>query len=667
MSPPSPSDSYVRAPDELFLRLQSALAGEYSIERELGRGGMGVVYLAREVRLAREVAIKVLPPAMADLPGLREQFLREAQTAARLSHPNIVPIHRVDEAHDFVYFVMAYIAGETLAERIRTRGPLAPHQAARILREVAWALTYAHASGIVHRDIKADNILLERGTGRALVTDFGIAGAAHDNARTSDGQIAGTAHYASPEQITGQPVDAASDLYSLGVVGFFALTGRLPFDAPTSREVVAMHLSRRAPSIASIAATVPLKLAQIVERCLAKRADQRFDNAAAFAEAVEQAVEPPREIPAPVRVWLTRMSRGGVAKPLLISYLLLGTLFPLALATGMSVIILLPVGVAIGGSLLMVPALLRTRRLLTAGYGIEDIRHGLREFWLRRREEIAYELAAPGEHLSTKASTIIFAVSTATTILLNMASPPMHGAHVAVPVAIVLSATVAMATGLFSLARYIRLRLPTRVGTSQTKFYNGKWGGRFVRLAGLGLKKRTRAESVSQLTEVALGRATDALYDALPKDLRKHLKQLPAAVRRLEDDAKSLRGEIEKLDASILTLDGDARGTMPSAIAASAHEDRIRAGRDRLRADLRVTRDRAGDRLAATVAALENIRLDLLRLQLGNGRVDSVTASLEAAQQVADDLGSYVEATQEVEASLVTPNSVRPPRDPRIR
>src|SRR5947207_5529367 len=133
------------AADDLFLRLQAALAGEYSIERELGRGGMGIVYLAREVRLAREVAIKVLPPALAVSPIMREQFLREAQMAARLSHPNIVPIHRVDETAGFVYLVMAYINGETLAQRVRSRGPLPPHQAARILREVAWALTYAHS------------------------------------------------------------------------------------------------------------------------------------------------------------------------------------------------------------------------------------------------------------------------------------------------------------------------------------------------------------------------------------------------------------------------------------------------------------------------------------------------------------------------------------------
>jgi serine/threonine-protein kinase len=133
--------------DEIFLAVQSALVGEYSLEHELGRGGMGVVYLAREVALDRLVAIKVLPPALAEQEDLRTRFLRESQTAARLSHPNIVPIFRVGEAHTFVYFAMAYVEGETLTERIRAKGPLSPVEGLRVLREAAWALAYAHARG----------------------------------------------------------------------------------------------------------------------------------------------------------------------------------------------------------------------------------------------------------------------------------------------------------------------------------------------------------------------------------------------------------------------------------------------------------------------------------------------------------------------------------------
>jgi serine/threonine-protein kinase len=621
--------------DDLFLRLQTALAGEYSIERELGRGGMGIVYLAREVRLAREVAIKVLPPALAVDPARRAQFLREAQTAAGLSHPNIAPIHRVDEVQGFVYFVMAYINGETLAERIATRGPLTPHHAGRVLREVAWALTYAHANGIVHRDIKADNIMLERGTDRAVVTDFGIANVAHADARNSDGGIAGSPHYASPEQIAGQPLDAASDLYSLGVVGFFALTGRLPFDAPTSREVVAMHLSTRPPSITALAPTVPAKLAQLVERCLAKRPDARPVSAAAFAEALEQSVEPPREIPPPIRVWLTRTNSPGLGRPLLGGYLAI-SIAAVTIGTG-AVIPGIGAAALTLAAFLGIPSLVRTSRVLSAGYTMDDLRIALREYWIKRREEVAYELS-PAEGLATGTMVGIFGFSALTTAALQVAGLISHVSWLA-PLA-ALAGTVAVATGVLGIGRAIRKRMNPQLGTRQIKFYDSKWGERWVKLAGIGVKKRSPAQTLSQLTEVALGRATDALYDALPKSVQKQLKQLPPTVRRLEDDAKKLRAEVERLDAALIALDSDVA------------EAQLRDERSRLRADVEHTRERANDRLAATVAALESIRLDLLRLQMGDGRVESVTATLDAAKDAGDELRAYIEATEEVERSL---------------
>ncbi|MFI5279981.1 MAG: serine/threonine-protein kinase, partial [Gemmatimonadales bacterium] len=161
-------------PDALsteFVALQQAVAGRYSLERELGRGGMGIVYLARDVALDRLVAIKLLPPAQAAQAGLKERFLREARTAAKLSHPNIVQIYVVEEAAGLVFFVMAYVEGETLGQRLRAKGPLNPAAGIKLLQEVAWALAYAHLRGIVHRDIKPDNILMEQGTGRAMVSD----------------------------------------------------------------------------------------------------------------------------------------------------------------------------------------------------------------------------------------------------------------------------------------------------------------------------------------------------------------------------------------------------------------------------------------------------------------------------------------------------------------
>ena len=195
---------------------------------------MGVVYLAREVSLDRSVAIKLLPPTLAAQPELRERFLREARTAAQLSQPNIVPIHTVDEVGPFVFFVMAFIDGETLGERVRAQGPLPAQEMARILREIASALAYAHGQGVIHRDLKPDNIILERATGRAVLTDFGIARRLETTGLTAGGELIGTPEYMSPEQATGGALDGRTDLYSLGVVGFYALSGRLPFESTTT-------------------------------------------------------------------------------------------------------------------------------------------------------------------------------------------------------------------------------------------------------------------------------------------------------------------------------------------------------------------------------------------------------------------------------------------------
>jgi serine/threonine-protein kinase len=227
--------------DPLLPGLQRALAGRYLLERRLGRGGMGVVYLARELRLDRRVAIKLLPPERATQATARERFLREARTAAQLSHPGIVPIFAVHEVSDFVYFAMAYVDGDTLGRRVRRRGPIPYDKAARLLADVARALAYAHDRGVVHRDVKPDNILLDQATGRALVSDFGIARVGSATT-TGPQRVVGTAEFMSPEQVLGERVDPRSDLYSLGVVGFFALSGELPFVGPDDMTV--RHIGR---------------------------------------------------------------------------------------------------------------------------------------------------------------------------------------------------------------------------------------------------------------------------------------------------------------------------------------------------------------------------------------------------------------------------------------
>ncbi|HPF61324.1 MAG TPA: serine/threonine-protein kinase [Gemmatimonadales bacterium] len=270
--------------------LRPQFASQYQLERELGRGGMGIVFLARELTLDRLVAIKVLPPAMAGDAALRERFIREARTAAQLSHPNIVPIFRADAIDGTAFFAMGYIDGETAAERLAARGALPAQDVVRIVREVSWALAYAHARGVVHRDIKPENIMIERGTGRVMVTDFGIARDARATGMTADGMVLGSVHYMAPERVAGGEADGRSDLYSLGVVAFQLLSGRLPFDAPQASAVLLMQATRPAPAIGDLAPGIPAPLAAVIDRCLAKDPAHRYPTGEALAEALDDAL-----------------------------------------------------------------------------------------------------------------------------------------------------------------------------------------------------------------------------------------------------------------------------------------------------------------------------------------------------------------------------------------
>jgi serine/threonine-protein kinase len=273
-----------------FGELWSALVAQYAVERELGRGGMGAVFLARDIRLDRFVAIKVLPPHLAADAELRELFLREARTAARLSHPHIVAVFRADELAGHPFFAMPFIEGENLAEWVAVRGPLAPADAVRCLREVAWALAYAHARGVIHRDVKPENIMLERGSGRAIVTDFGIARVEFGPVFAQDALIMGTASYMSPEQIDGEPLDGRSDLYSLGVVGFHLLSGTLPFTGATVSALLDAHRRQPAPPLASVAPAVPPPIAAVIDRCLTKERAGRYPTGESLADALEKAL-----------------------------------------------------------------------------------------------------------------------------------------------------------------------------------------------------------------------------------------------------------------------------------------------------------------------------------------------------------------------------------------
>lgn len=267
--------SLTPAPNDEFTRFASALAGQYELECEVGRGGMGIVYRARDLRLDRRVAIKTLPAHLANDDTVRERFLREARTAGSLSHQHIVPIHRADELGGHVFFVMGYVDGESLAQRIRAQQQLDPREVVQVLMDVADALGYAHRRGVIHRDVKAENILIDSSTGSAMVTDFGIARLAEAAPLTATGQVLGTVHYLSPEQVSGENVDARSDIYSLGVVGFLALAGRFPFDAPLASAVLIAHVTKSPPPLHTLAPDTPRVLADLIDRCLAKDPAER--------------------------------------------------------------------------------------------------------------------------------------------------------------------------------------------------------------------------------------------------------------------------------------------------------------------------------------------------------------------------------------------------------
>src|SRR5262245_24769018 len=265
--------------------VREALAAEYEIIEELGRGGMALVYRARDRQLEREVAIKVLPFSLAFDKEFVERFQREARTSAKLEHPNIIPIYRVGRSGRVIYFVMKFLRGKPLSALLAARGTIPAAEIRQVLAQVARALAYAHKGGIVHRDIKPDNIMFDE-HGHAVVTDFGIAKAASGGKLTGTGMSIGTPHYMSPEQAKAQSLDGRSDIYSLGVVAYQCLTGTVPFDGEDSFSIGYKHIMEEIP-------TPPLdnpekrQLFEVIRKMMAKTPAQRFQNADELVSVLE--------------------------------------------------------------------------------------------------------------------------------------------------------------------------------------------------------------------------------------------------------------------------------------------------------------------------------------------------------------------------------------------
>jgi hypothetical protein len=515
-----------------FLALQQVLAGRYSIERELGRGGMGIVLLARDVALDRPVAIKLLPPALAGSAESRERFLREARTAAGLSHPNIVPIHLVEQAGELVFFVMGFVDGETLRERVERTGPLSPRLATKILQEVGWALAYAHQRGVVHRDIKPDNILIERAGDRALVTDFGIAVRGRAEAGGT-GEVIGTARYMSPEQALGEPVDARSDLYSLAATLFFALTGRAPFEGRTLPAILTQQVGGAAPLVRYVRPEVPARLAEVVDRCLRKDPAERIQTGDEIARIAGEVRGRDLRAPPLVRAFV----RNAEVSTMVLLVAALGGQGAGVGTSGTSITIS---ATGIIGAILVIQLVATARRLLREGYAFEDIRTALLAEAEVQREEM--EEARSG-------------------------------------------------------------RPWRRLSTLWHRLWAGRFGRWFFRVAGYGLGKAPAGRAIvsADATELVLGRSVLAAYEALPESERGQAPDVPRVVARLEDEAAALR----------------ARGE-------------------------------TGPRLAETVAALENLRLTLIKLRVGTATVGDLSTWLERARRIGEAVDRRIAAVEEV-------------------
>ncbi len=624
-------------PSQEFLALQRAVAGRYSLEREIGRGGMGIVFLARDVALDRPVAVKLLPPLLAS-HDMKERFLREARTAARLSHPNIVPIHLVEERDDLVYFVMAFVDGESLGQQIRRRGRLPPSQVARVVQQVAWALAYAHKEGIVHRDIKPDNILIERDSGRAMVTDFGIARVARGDAVSGQGELVGTLHYMSPEQATGDSVDGRSDIYALGVTAFHALTGRLPYDGPTLPAVLHQQAGAPAPRVATLARHAPPQLAEAVDRCLERDRLRRFSTAADLATAVAPGVVARKEVPPEVRTLLRNLREagivGGAAGVVGYWFAIFGGMLDMTWQGGAHVPI---VAIAVlAGWLLAFPAMMigHARRILEKGMDADHVLDALADEARALEEEMELTGRSRARRIRrNREQWIRFGFPLA-----------IFGGGLAIPALfedpfLAFNFIIFFAAGLVGIGAgpSVDEDSPLRALPLYDRLLAGRFGRLLFRLAGIGLRRPdVSLAQTSQHTEAALASAADRIFDQMPSHVRQRFSTVPDVIEHLKQHAAALRQREEELNRSIATADhGSARGEGPG--------------------NLEATRSMVSERLEQTVAALEHIRLNLLRLHAGVGSPDELTADLDKARAIGEAVDAELAGQRDVAHLLASP------------
>ncbi|MEO8634917.1 MAG: serine/threonine-protein kinase [Gemmatimonadales bacterium] len=607
--------------DDLIVReLTAAVAGHYTLERELGRGGMGAVFLARDLKLDRLVAIKVLPPELAVRPELRARFLQETRTAASFSHPNIVPVHGVEESAALLYFIMGYVEGETLTQRVRRQGPLEAAVAVRLLREVAWALSYAHGRGVVHRDIKPDNILLERGSGRALVMDFGISRSAAASGLTQVGESLGTPHYMSPEQAAGDTVDGRSDLYSLGVTAYYAVTCTLPFDAPSAQAVMAMHLSQPAPPVANRRPDLPDALTASIDRCLAKAPADRFPTGEALGEALEAVQVHRAEVPPAIRLWVSRADqffRNG----LIIAFVSFQLLSRSNMSQLDKMIFAAMFTAAIFALWSQIP--LGMRELARLGISFSDLRTGLELLDAERAATLAARRADPGYPSRRRrlwlglgvgfllgAGLLIFALKQRTPVATGGYSIGRLGV-----VAVFVAVTTLMATLVMMIAT---LAGGGRMDQRLHRLWRGSIGARLFRL---GAWRLPGAAPVGG-QRGTLSASARTLVDALPPEHRRAATTLKANLQHIAGRIDALGRRERELAASVAEIRTPGGGTEESSKQAE------------LQRDLDVARRSVAEERVHLLQAVESARLGLIRVRSGLGEMSDVLSELAAATAV---------------------------------
>jgi serine/threonine-protein kinase len=300
--PDLPQDPQNPVPAELLGALRRDLRGQYQIGELLGRGGMSFVFLAHEVELNRQVAIKVLPFQLLTTANAADRFEREGRIAASLDHPHLVPIFRVGATKTFLWYTMKRVRGRSLERIIAERGRLPLAEVLAVIEQVGSALQHAHHHGVVHRDVKPANVLIED-SGLALVCDFGVSRAVGSDSLTQTGGSPGTPRYMAPEQFEGQPVDGRCDQYSLAILAWQALTGALPFDGDTVGELIRQHLLEPPPRVSGVRADVPKHVSDAVHRAMSKNPADRFPDIATFVSALQGSVDTATPLPPNVIWW----------------------------------------------------------------------------------------------------------------------------------------------------------------------------------------------------------------------------------------------------------------------------------------------------------------------------------------------------------------------------